>query len=173
LTGGKSQFLQKYLSGKGAYMQWRNPVASFALLTVFVTQSIAAERFACAEYFAATSAGQKKAEPGVKGTLVFDAVSKKVEFLNPKGTEAFTIDYDSIRAMQYERTEQPRYVAAVFVSPAFLLTRSKKHYLTIEYRDQAGEARSVIVRLNKRNARQAVEAITAQTNKSVEQIKEK
>ncbi len=154
-------------------MQWRNAVASFALLTVLATQSFAAEKFACAEYFAATTTGQKKAEPGVKGTLVFDAVSKKVEFLDPKGTAAFAIDYDSIRAMEYERPEQPRYVAAVLVSPAFLLARSKKHYLTIEYKDQAGEARSVVVRLNKRNAREAVEAATTEANKSVERIGEK
>jgi hypothetical protein len=75
--------------------------------------------------------------------------------------------------MQYEKTNQPRYVAAVVISPAFLLTRSKKHYLTIEYNDPSGEAHSVIVRLNKKNARAAVATATAQTSKSVEQIEEK
>jgi hypothetical protein len=154
-------------------MKWRNAVASMALLSVFATEAFAAEKFACAEYFRATPAGQKKAEAGVKGTLVFDPTSKKVEFLNPKGAPAFSIDYGAIRAMQYERTGQPRYVAAVLISPAFLLTRSKKHYLTIEYNDQSGEAYSVIVRLNKRNAREAVAAATAETSKSVEQVEEK
>jgi hypothetical protein len=123
--------------------------------------------------FQATPGGQKKAEAAVKGTLVFDQTSKKVEFLDPKGAPAFSINYDAIHGMQYERTGQPRYVAAVLISPAFLLTRSKKHYLTIEYRDQSGEAHSVIVRLNKKNARQAVAAATAQTSKPVEQIEEK
>jgi hypothetical protein len=154
-------------------MRWRNAIASMALLTVFATESFAAERFACAEYFAATPAGQKKAEAGVKGTLIFDPNSKKVEFLNPKGAPAFSINYDAIRAMQYERTGQPRYVAAVLISPVFLLTRSKKHYLTIEYNDQSGEAHSVIVRLNKKSAHKAVATATAQTSKSVEQIEEK
>jgi hypothetical protein len=154
-------------------MRWRNAVASMALLTVSATESIAAERFACAEYFAATAAGQKKAEPGVKGTLVFDPNSKKVEFLNPKGAPAFSINYDAIHAMQYERTGQPRYVAAVLISPVFLLTRSNKHYLTIDYTDQSGEAHSVIVRLNKKNARAAIATARAQTSKSVEQIAEK
>ena len=51
--------------------------------------------------------------------------------------------------------------------------RSKKHYLTIEYNDQSGEAHSVIVRLNKRNARKVVATATAQTSKSVAQIEEK
>jgi hypothetical protein len=154
-------------------MKWRNAVASMALLSVFATEAFAAEKFACAEYFQATPAGQKKAEAGVKGTLIFDGNSKKVEFLNPTGAAAFSINYDSIRSMQYERTGQSRYLAALVISPAFLLTRAKKHYLTIEYNDQSGEAHSVIVRLNKRNARKAVATATAQTSKSVEQIEEK
>jgi hypothetical protein len=154
-------------------MQWRKVVASIGLLTVFATESFAGDRFTCAEYFAATPAGQKKAEAGVNGTLVFDQNSKKVEFLDPKGTPAFSINYDAIHAMQYEKTSQPRYVAAVVISPAFLLTRSKKHYLTIEYNDASGEAHSVIVRLNKKNARAVVATATAQTSKSVEQIEEK
>jgi hypothetical protein len=144
-----------------------------ALLTVFATESIAAERFVCAEYFAATPAGQKKAEAGVRGTLIFDPSSKKVEFLNPKGAPAFSINYDAIHAMQYERTAQARYVAAVLISPVFLLTRSKKHYLTIEYNDQSGETHFVIVRLDKKNAREAVATATAQTSKRVDQIGEK
>jgi len=72
-----------------------------ALLTVFATESFAAEGFA---YFAATPARQKKAEAGVKDTLIFDPNSKKVEFLNPKGTPTFSINYDAIHAMQYEKT---------------------------------------------------------------------
>jgi len=66
---------------------------------MFATESFAAERFACAEYFPATPAGQKKAEAGVKGTLIFDPNSNKVEFLNPTGAAAFSINYDAIRSM--------------------------------------------------------------------------
>jgi hypothetical protein len=154
-------------------MKWKSAVASMALLSVFATEAFAAEKFACAEYFQATPAGQKKVEAGVKGTLIFDPSSKKVEFLNPKGSAAFSINYDAIRSMQYERTGQPRYLAAVVISPAFLLTRIKKHYLTIEYNEQSGEAHSVIVRLNKRNARKAVATATAETSKSVQQIEQK
>ena len=154
-------------------MSWRNAFAVFALMAFLATNSSAADRFVSAEYFAATAAGQKRAEPGIKGTLVFDADSKEVEFLNQKGIRAFMINYDAINAMQYERIGRPRYVAAVLVSPVFLLTCSTKHYLTINYKDQSGEARSVIVRLDKKNAREAVGTATAQTRKSVEQIEEK
>lgn len=154
-------------------MKWKSAVASMALLTVLAAESFGAERFTCAEYFAATSPGQKKAEPGVKGTLVFDETSKKVEFLDSKGTPAFAVNYDAIQGMQYEKTAQPRYVVAVLISPVFLLTHAKKHYLTIEYKDQSGEARSVIIRLNKQNARKTMETARTQTGKSVEQIEQK
>jgi hypothetical protein len=70
------------------------------LLTVFETESFAAERFGCAGCFAATAAGQKKVEAGVHGTLVFDPNSRKVEALNPEGAPAFTINCDAIHAMQ-------------------------------------------------------------------------
>lgn len=49
----------------------------------------------------------------------------------------------------------------------------EKALLTIDYKDQYGAAHSVIVRLNKRNARQAVATAVAQTKKSVEQIEQK
>src|SRR5260370_35163663 len=137
-------------------MKWKNAVASMALLSVFATEAFAAEKFACAEYFQATPAGQKKAEAGVKGTLIFDGNLKKVQFLNPKGAAAFSINYDAIRSMQYERTGQPRYLAAVVISPAFRLTRAKNHYLPIEYNDKSAKDHSVIVRLNKRNPRSPV-----------------
>jgi len=71
--------------------------------------------------------------------VLFDSASKKVEFLDSKGAAAFAIDYDSIRAMQY-----PRYVAAVLVSPAFLLTRSKEtlldHHAEIRRRYSSGQS---------------------------------
>src|SRR5258708_23643390 len=154
-------------------MKWRNGIGWVALVRVCGREAFAGEKCACAEYFQATPAGHKKAEAGVEGTLIFDGNSKKVEFLNPTGEAAFSINSDAIRSMQYERTGQPRYLAAVVISPAFLLTRAKKHYLTIAYSDQSGEAHSVIVQLNKRNARKAVATATAQTSKSVEQIEEK
>jgi hypothetical protein len=81
-------------------MQLRNVVASIALLSVFAAESVAAEKFACAEYFQATPAGQQKVEAGVKGTLIFDPNSKKVEFLNRKGVRALSINYDAIRDLQ-------------------------------------------------------------------------
>ena len=135
--------------------------------------AVKGSQFDHAEYLKATSAGQKKAQPAVKGTLSFDTEKKSVDFLDEKGAPAFSIKYDAIKTILYEKTAKPRYAAAILISPLFLLSHGKKHYLTIQYTDAAGAAQFVIVHLDKKNAREAVATAEAQTGKKVEQVEEK
>lgn len=132
-----------------------------------------ANKFDHAEYMQATASGQKKAAPAVKRTLSFDTEKKSVNFLDQKGAPAFSIQYDSIKSILYEKTSTPRYAEAVIISPLFLFSRSKKHFLTIQYTDAAGSGQFVIVHLDKKNAREAVAVAEAQTGKKVEQVEEK
>ncbi len=132
-----------------------------------------ANTFDHAEYMQATAAGQKKAAPAVKGTLSFDPEKKSVDFLDQKGDPAFSIKYDSIKSILYEKTSTPRYAEAVLISPLFLFSHSKKHFLTIQYTDANGTGQFVIVHLDKKNAREAVAVAEAQTGKKVEQVEEK
>ena len=48
-------------------------------------------KFDHSEYMKATSAGQKNAEPAVKGTLCFESAHKTVNFLDSNGSPAFSI----------------------------------------------------------------------------------
>src|SRR5215469_10757122 len=137
------------------------------------TLSTAASKFDHAEYMKATATGQKKAEPAVKGTLSFDQDRKCVDFLSENGDPAFSIPYDTIKALLYEQAAKPRYTEAVLISPMFLLSHSKKHYLTIQYTDAAGAGQFVIVHLDKKNARDAVAAAEAATGKKVERVEAK
>ena len=130
-------------------------------------------RFAKAEYLQATSAGQKKAGESVKGTLWFDSANKNVNFLQESGTPALTIKYDAIKNMTYEKASKPRMAEAVLISPLFLLSNAKKHYLTFQYTDETGQGKYAIVHLDKKNAREAIACAEAQTGKKVEQIDEK
>ena len=148
-------------------------LVGFALLLGTV-QAFAASKFADAECFQGTSTGQKKAAPAVKGTLFFNTEKKSVEFLDKKGSPTFSIAYDSIKTMLYEQSSTPRYTAAVLISPMFLLSHSKKHYLTIQYNSGAdGNGQYMIVHLDKKNARDAVAAAEAETGKTVERSEEK
>lgn len=130
-------------------------------------------KFDHAEYMQATASGQKKAAPAVKGTLSFDVEKKSVDFLDQKGEPAFSIKYDTIKTILYEKTSTPRYAEAVLISPFFLFSHSKKHFLTIQYTDAGGAGQFVIVHLDKKNAREAVAVAEAQTGKKVEQVEEK
>ena len=130
-------------------------------------------KFGRAEYMKATSSGQKKAEPAVKGNLCFDTAKKKVEFRCGDSVPAFSVSYESIKSLLYEQAAKPRYTEAVLISPIFLLSHAKKHYLTIQYTDSAGAAQFVIIHLDKKNAREAIAAAESQTGKAVERVEEK
>ncbi|MGA3177956.1 MAG: hypothetical protein ABSE19_11500 [Candidatus Acidiferrum sp.] len=130
-------------------------------------------RFDKAEYLQATATGQRKAGNSVKGTLVFDTERKTVDFLQETGSPALSIKYDAIKNMTYEKASKPRMAEAVLISPVFLLSNSKKHYLTLQYTNDAGDGQFAIIHLDKKNAREAVACAEAQTGKKVEQISEK
>jgi hypothetical protein len=150
-----------------AIQLWALPLALSA------ETSSTAMKFDHSEYMKATASGQKKAGPSVKGALCFDSAEKSVSFLDKGGVPAFHISYASIKTMLYEQTAKPRYAEAVLISPLFLLSNSKKHYLTIQYMDSAGAGQFVIVHLDKKNAQQAVAAAQAQTGKTVDRVEEK
>lgn len=155
-------------------MSLRSLRALYLVATLwFVTESFAANKFEHAEYFKAASNGQKATGPSVKGALCFDTANHKLEFLDEKSMAAFSIKYDAIKDILYEQTSKPRYAEAVLISPFFLLSHSKKHYLTVQYTDGAGTGAFVIVRLDKKNAQEAVVAAEAETGRTVERVEEK
>jgi hypothetical protein len=130
-------------------------------------------KFDHSEYMKATASGQKKAGPALKGALCFDSAQKSVSFLDKGGNPAFQIGYDSIKSMLYEQSATPRYAEAVLISPLFLLSNSKKHYLTIQYTDSDGAGQFVIIHLDKKNAQEAIAAAQSQTGKPVERVEQK
>ena len=136
------------------------------------TGNSSARKFDHAQLFGATSTGKKKSGSATKGSLVFDSSTKTVEFLNESGTSAMSISYSQIKSLLYEQTSKPRYTEAVLISPMFLLAHSKKHYLTIQYTGADGAGQYTIVRLDKKNAQEAVAAAQAETGKNVERAEE-
>ncbi len=125
-----------------------------------------------AEYLQGTT-GQPKAAPPVKGTLRFNPDEKAVEFLDAKGVSALRIPYDSIKSLLYEQAAKPRYAEAILISPLFILAKSTKHFLTVQYTNDGGASVYAIFHLDKSNVRDAVATAEAQTGKKVERVGEK
>ncbi len=115
----------------------------------------------------------KKAGNPVKGVICFDKDAKVLTFVDSKGTTVVSIPYDKIKSMLYEKTSHPRYTEAILVSPFFLFSKTKKHFLTIQYTNAAGEGQFAMIHLDKGNARDIVAQAEAETGKKADMTEEK
>ena len=144
-----------------------------ALLFATISLSATATKFDHAEYLRPRTEGQKKDDHPVKGSISFDKDKKTLEFADEKGVSVVSIPDDKIKSILYEKTSKPRYAEAILISPFFLFTHSKKHFLTIQYTDMDGQGKFAMIHLDKGNARDVVAAAEAETGKKVERSEEK
>lgn len=140
---------------------------------VFSVTSLAEVKFDHAEYFKPKTEGQKKDDHPVKGSLAFDHDKKTIGFLDEKGASVVSIPDDKIKSLLYERTSKPRYAEAILLSPFFLFTHSKKHFLTIQYTDADGQGKFALIHMDKSNARDIVATVEAETGKKVDRSEER
>ena len=155
---------------KGMIWKW---VVVVSFVAGFSNALLAASKFNHAEYLKPKTEGQKKDDHPVKGSISFDKDRKSVEFLDEKGVSVLSIPDDKIKSMIYEKTSKPRYAEAILISPFFLFTHSKKHFLTIQYTGMDGQGKFAMIHMDKGNARDIVAAAEAETGKSVERSEEK
>jgi hypothetical protein len=120
-----------------------------------------------ANYTKPAAAGSKKGET-VAGILRLDGAKKEVQFVEKKGTPALSVKYEAIKSMMYEKTAKPRYALGLLVAWPLLFTKSKKHYLTIQYTDPSGVGQFAIIRLDKSNFREALARAESETGKKVD-----
>jgi hypothetical protein len=73
-----------------------------------------------------------------------------------KGKTEIEIPYRGITSLLYERAATPRYSAAILVSPLFLFSKSKKHFLTIQYKGTEGQSQFALIRFDKKNWQSAI-----------------
>lgn len=147
-------------------------IALAAIGTVCLFSLFAAEpKFDKAEYLKAGTAKDKKGET-IKGALAFDSVKKTMSLARADGSVAVSIPYDSIKSLLYERSSKPRYAEGILLAWPLLLTKSKKHYLTVQYTDATGQGQFAIFHLDKSNYQVILATAEAQTGKKVERSEE-
>ena len=121
------------------------------------------------------------AEPGVKaqfigGTLV--GVSAKSSLhIDLTGTEALRfwsrkteldVAYAKVNAIEYGQNVSRRYAAAILISPVLLLSKTRKHSVTIEYTDAEGKQQALVFRVEKGDIRSVLAGLEARTGRRVE-----
>jgi hypothetical protein len=121
------------------------------------------------------------AEPGVKtefvgGTLAgIDA--KSIARLDYSGAEEMVfhcasgdirVAYRKVNTLEYGQTVSRRYAAAVLVSPLLLLSKARKHFVTLGYVDAEGRQQVVVFRVEKGDIRSVLVGLEARTGRRVE-----
>jgi hypothetical protein len=158
------------------------PAIRYRILSVFLALSMclvltaelsASEQFGKVEYLPAKVEGHKHGSDPIKGHVIFDKDKKTVEFQNKKGQQIVSVPYDKIKSMLYEKTSRPRYAEAIIISPLFLLSKSKKHFLTFQYTDEKGDGKFMMLHMDKSNATDIVSTAEADTGQKVTREEER
>jgi hypothetical protein len=121
------------------------------------------------------------AEPGVRvqvagGTVSAIAVkaTMRLDLTGPDsllfrfGKSELGIAYRKINTVEYGQNVSRRYAAAVLISPVLLLSKSRKHFITIGYVDANGQQQALVIRVEKGDIRSVLTGLEARTGRRVE-----
>ncbi|MBZ5726869.1 MAG: hypothetical protein LAP87_17970 [Acidobacteriia bacterium] len=121
------------------------------------------------------------AEPGVKaqfigGTLAGVSARSSARLdLTAADELVFRCDkgelrvaYRKVNTVEYGQSVNRRYAAAVLISPVLLLSKSRKHFVTLGYVDGEGKQQALVFRVNKGDIRSVLAALEARTGRRVE-----
>jgi hypothetical protein len=114
-----------------------------------------------AEYLGGTLA---TLAPGASGRLlVHDAHSFQFE------SRAVTvrIPYERITTIEYGQRVDRRLLEAIVISPLFLLSKKKAHFLSVGYETEDGVAQAMVFRVNKDGVRPLLVSLEVRTGRKV------
>ncbi len=77
------------------------------------------------------------------------------------------VPYAKINTLEYGQNVSRRYAAAVLISPVLLLSKTRKHFLTIGYADSEDRQQALVLRVDKGDIRPILAALEARTGKRV------
>lgn len=84
------------------------------------------------------------------------------------GSAELRIDYQRINEVEYGQNVSRRYAEAILISPVLLLSKSRKHFITIGYEDAGGRQQALVFRVAKGDIRPALAALEARTGRRIE-----
>ena len=78
------------------------------------------------------------------------------------------VAYDKINLLEYGQTVGRRLDLAIIISPAFLLVKKRKHFLTVGYTDEDGKQQALVFRVDKNDIRATLASLEARTGQRVQ-----
>jgi hypothetical protein len=84
------------------------------------------------------------------------------------GKTRLEVDYRKVNTIEYGQNVSRRYAAAVIISPLLLLSKSRKHFITLGYVDGDGRQQALVLRVDKGDIRSVLSSLEARTGRRVE-----
>ena len=80
----------------------------------------------------------------------------------------FRVPYSQVNLLEYGQQVDRRLALAGVVSPMFLLSKSRRHFLTVGYADERGMQQAMVFRVDKNSIRATLVSLEARTGLKVE-----
>lgn len=131
------------------------------LLLVCVLLTFAGRNGARAEYIGGTRAdipAESSGEIQVSDEIYFVFVSKQTRVKIP---------YERINLVEYGQKVNRRYLEAVVISPLFMLSKKRQHFLTIGFQDDDGRQQALVFKVSKKDIRLTLVSLEARTGQEV------
>jgi hypothetical protein len=70
--------------------------------------------------------------------------------------------------LEYGQRVDRRYLEAILIAPLMLLSKKRKHFLTVGYTDEQDRQQALVFRVHKNNVRSVLAGLEAKTGRKVE-----
>jgi len=78
------------------------------------------------------------------------------------------VPFDKVNTVEYGQHVGRRYAEAILISPLFLLSKSRKHFVTVGYTDANGRQQALVLQVGKSDVRMVLAELEAKTGRRVE-----
>lgn len=76
--------------------------------------------------------------------------------------------YPKVNLLEYGQQVSRRYALAILVSPVFILSKKRKHFLTVGFTDNEGQQQALVFHIDKDHIRAVLASLEARTGRKVE-----
>jgi hypothetical protein len=88
------------------------------------------------------------------------------------GSGKWEVPFKNVTKMEYGQKAGRRVGAAIAVTPLLLFSKKRKHYLTMQIKDEAGKGQAAVFELSKGTYQQTMATLEAKTGLKVERESE-
>lgn len=78
------------------------------------------------------------------------------------------VPYTKVNLLEYGQKVDRRYAMAVLLSPVFLLSKKRRHFLTVGYEDEGGRQQALVFKVGKGDVRAVLVSLEARTGLKVQ-----